>query len=316
MLFIKGLVTWIVVNMAGIQKKVLITGASGLLGRTILKAFKAANWNSLGLAYSRAKDELQKIDLNDTKQIENVIKNFQPNLIVHCAAQRFPDKVEKFYEESYKLNVESSKILAKFAKENGAFFIFISTDYVFDGTKPPYKETDKVSPINKYGKTKADAETAVTETNSNSIILRVPVLYGNEEYHTESAISVLLDCLIKPESKSVSDYEIRHPSHTNDIASICVELAEKQFQDSSVKGIYQWCGFESLTKYQMVKIMAEVLGMTAEHLIGDPNPSVGAPRPYNTQLCRKKLESLGIGKHTNFKDGVKEFSKFLKNIES
>ncbi|XP_023219215.1 methionine adenosyltransferase 2 subunit beta-like [Centruroides sculpturatus] len=299
--------------MASVERKVLITGASGLLGRAILKAFKRAKWNPLGLAYSRAEGELKKVDLTDSKEAEDVIQNFQPDLVIHCAAQRFPDKVEKFYDESYKLNVETSKNLAKLASEKGAAFIFISTDYVFDGTNPPYKENDKVSPINKYGKTKADAEAAIEEVNDESIILRVPVLYGNEEYSSESAISVLLDCLLSNVPKSVSDYEIRYPSHTDDIALICLELGEKKLQDPSIKGIYQWCGLESLTKYQMVKIMAEVLGLSANHVTGDPNPSSGAPRPHNTQLCRTKLESLGIRKHTNFKEGIKEFSKFLKS---
>lgn len=239
---------------------------------------------------------------------------YQPNVIVHSAAQRFPDKVENDYAASYELNVTASKKLAALADADGCAFVFISTDYVFDGQKPPYSETDKPNPLNKYGVTKAEAEEAVLSVKPDAIILRVPVLYGGEKYDGESAVSVLLKLLADTSRPSkVSDYEIRYPSHTRDIASIVVQLAKRRLLDSGVAGVYQWCGSEPLTKYQMVCIIAKTLGLRDGHLSPDREPSKGAPRPYDCRLERGRLEVLGIGQHTPFAEGVKSFSKFVVN---
>lgn len=299
------------------SRKVIITGASGLLGRALVAEFSKESWDVLGLAFSRAKGDLRKVDLNDKEEVKKIFTEFEPAVIVHSAAQRSPDKVEKEFEASHKLNVQCSRTLAELAAEVNAAFIFISTDYVFDGTNPPYKETDEPNPLNQYGKTKAEAEKSVTEVNPDSCILRIPVLYGDEEYLGESAISSLLNYLLNPSVPAkISDYEVRFPSHTEDIAAVCSLLADKKLQDSTVNGVHHWCGSEPFTKYTMTKVMAEVFALPMKHLSPDSEPSSGAPRPKNTQLCRGRLGSLGIGLHTPFRAGVrKSFSKFVPHAE-
>lgn len=291
----------------------LITGASGLLGRALVRAFHAASWSEVGLAFSRASGSLIKVDLTDAEQIAKIVKEKKPDVIVHSAAQRFPDKVEKDYDASYALNVTASKNLAAAADVEGAAFIFISTDYVFDGRSPPYSESAKPNPLNKYGVTKAEAEQAVLTVKPDAIVLRVPVLYGGEEYVAESAVSVLCQ-LLNDASKlvKVSDYEVRYPSHTQDIAFIVVQLAERRLQDRGVSGVYQWCGLEALTKYAMVRIIAQTHSLSADHVTPDPEPSGGATRPRDTRLERGRLQSLDIGRHTPFARGAAGFSAFLR----
>lgn len=295
------------------KRKVLITGASGLLGRRLLSCFKDASWETLGLAYSRARDNLLKVDLSNQDELMKVINNFQPSFIIHAAAQRFPDKVEKDYEKSVRLNVETSKNLAEISAKNGIHLLFISTDYVFDGTKAPYKEEDSRNPLNKYGQTKADAEAAILAANSNASVLRIPVLYGDEEYLGESAISVLLKALLNVKKfQSVSDYERRCPAHTDDVAHICHQLLEKRISDNSIKGIYQWSGEEVFTKYKMVRIMAEEFQLPMDHITpASKSDDDDATRPYNVQMSTEHLTKLGIGSHTPFRKGIKSFSKFL-----
>lgn len=296
------------------MKSVLITGASGLLGRSLVRAFDAASsWTVVGLAHSRVSGHLVKADLTDVQDTARIVQKYKPNVIVHSAAQRFPDKVESDYAASYELNVTASKNLAALADAEGAAFIFISTDYVFDGRSPPYQEGDEPNPLNKYGKTKAEAEKAVLAAKPDAIILRIPVLYGGEEYDAESAVSVLLQ-LFKDSTKKarVSDYEIRYPSHTQDIASIVVQLSERRLLDSGVAGVFHWCGLEPLTKFQMVLTMAEVLNLGHDHLSPDRDPSQGAPRPHDCRLECGRLRDLGIGQHTRFSEGVKSFARFLQ----
>lgn len=298
----------------GNMKSVLITGASGLLGRSLVRAFDAASsWTVVGLAHSRVSGQLVKADLTDVQDTARIVQKYKPNVIVHSAAQRFPDKVESDYAASYELNVTASKNLAALADAEGAAFIFISTDYVFDGRSPPYQEGDEPNPLNKYGKTKAEAEKAVLAAKPDAIILRIPVLYGGEEYDAESAVSVLLQLFKDPTKKArVSDYEIRYPSHTQDIASIVVQLSERRLLDSGVAGVFHWCGLEPLTKFQMVLTMAEVLNLGHDHLSPDRDPSQGAPRPHDCRLECGRLRDLGIGQHTRFSEGVKSFARFLQ----
>lgn len=129
---------------------------------------------------------------------------------------------------------------------------------MFDGRDPPYSESAKPNPLNKYGTTKAEAERAVLSAKpgrfltypcilyaslasykrfaisiqrADAIVLRVPVLYGGEEYVAESAVSVLCQLLNdRTKHVKVSDYEIRYPSHTEDIAFIVVQLAERRLK--------------------------------------------------------------------------------------
>jgi len=147
------------------MSKVIITGASGLLGRAIYAEFCKHSWDVLGFAFSRAKDKLVKIDLHDVNAVQEAIKHFKPDIIIHCAAERSPDKVEKDYETSRILNVDCSKNLAKLAGEVNAVFLYISTDYVFDGTNPPYKESDTPNPLNQYGISKYEGEKEVMKIN-------------------------------------------------------------------------------------------------------------------------------------------------------
>ncbi|XP_010175436.1 methionine adenosyltransferase 2 subunit beta-like, partial [Antrostomus carolinensis] len=147
------------------SRRVLITGATGLLGRAVFKEFSENNWNAVGCGYRRARPRFEQINLLDSVAVHDIIHDFQPHVIVHCAAERRPDVVESQPDAASQLNVAASGNLAKEAAGVGAFLIYISTDYVFDGTSPPYKESDVPNPLNLYGKTKLDGEKAVLENN-------------------------------------------------------------------------------------------------------------------------------------------------------
>ncbi|CAL4085519.1 unnamed protein product, partial [Meganyctiphanes norvegica] len=191
--------------------------------------------------------------------------------------------------------------------DRGCGLIYISTDYVFDGTNPPHKITDQPKPLNKYGQTKLEGEIATLQTYPNALVLRVPVLYGPVERLDESAVTCLLTLLkAKDEPKPVNHYEKRYPSHVNDIAKILADLVDAVMQDSSINGIYQWSGQEQMTKYDMVVAMAEALSLDHTHLKPDSNPSTGAPRPYNSHMDTSRLEWMGISHHTVFREGIKD----------
>lgn len=135
--------------------------------------------------------------------------------MVHCAAERRPDVAERDRDAVLRvstvvhdlkttcvitillqLNVETPRNLGSICKDNGIMLIYISTDYVFDGTTPPYEVEDKPNPLNFYGQTKLDGEEAIKSVYPEAVILRVPILYGSTEYNAESAINVLIDVVL------------------------------------------------------------------------------------------------------------------------
>ncbi|KAK3724925.1 hypothetical protein QZH41_005693 [Actinostola sp. cb2023] len=184
--------------MASDSRRVLITGASGLLGRALMKAFSSSlNWQVLGLAHTRVSGNLQKVNLLDFEETRRIVEEFKPHLLVHSAAERRPDIVEKNPDATQNLNVGTTEFLAKLVedfnkglKSPSHFMLYISTDYVFDGTSAvPYKPDDPPHPINKYGQSKLEGEQAVERYHPNGLILRVPVLYGDVEHLGESSVS-------------------------------------------------------------------------------------------------------------------------------
>ncbi|KAK2718101.1 methionine adenosyltransferase 2 subunit beta-like isoform X2 [Artemia franciscana] len=291
------------------KQTVLVTGASGLLGRSIVSELeKNSGFTIIKCAFSRTRDGYVKMNLLNEADIQETLQRFRPCAVIHCAAERFPNKVEENLEEVKKLNVRASEVLALEADKIGAFIIYISTDYVFDGLNPPYSEDSVPNPVNKYGATKLLGEKAVLGVNPANVVLRVPVLYGPVTSIEESAITVLLKAVREEKPQLVSDIEIRYPSHTEDISYIVHQLLKLKLNDTRcIHGIYHWSGKEALTKFQMVKVIANVLGLTASHISPDRDEtklSTGPLRPKNCQLSAARIDDLGIGKHTPFSDGI------------
>lgn len=267
-----------------------------------------------GTAFSRVTEGLHRVDITKDSELSASIKEFRPDIIIHTAAQRYPDKVDKDPEAAKQLNVEATRTLCTLAKQQNVPVIYISTDYVFDGKKAPYKESDEVNPVNLYGETKLQGERETLKISPDNLCLRVPVLYGPVTSLAESAVTCLLSLLTRPDTAArVSDYERRNPSHVDDIATVLhqLSLAKVSQKQSDVKGIYQWCGAEVLTKYQMVQAMAQVFHLPMDHITGvrDAGPSGGVVRPYDTRLDVARLRALGFGQHTPFEKGIEDALK-------
>ena len=177
--------------------RVLVTGASGLLGRAVVKQFASDEaWQVMGCAHSRCKGNLKKIDLMDLDATEKLVRVFRPNVLIHSAGERRPDVVEKDEAKAKRMNVESTARLAEVMTSLNAdldkpehFMLYISTDYVFDGTCPPFKPHDKPNPLNKYGKSKLEGERMLLTHHPVGGVLRIPILYGEVEYLGESAVT-------------------------------------------------------------------------------------------------------------------------------
>jgi len=152
-----------------------------------------------------------------------------------------------------RLNVAATQQLAELCRELACTMIYISTDYVFDGSAPPYGADSRAKPLNKYGETKLAGEEVVL--GAGHTVLRIPVLYGGVERPGESAVTVLLEAVRARKEVGVSSWELRCPSHTRDIAHILLDLL--LLCPPPEPTIYQWCGMEKISKARI--LMAKVL---------------------------------------------------------
>lgn len=294
-------------------KRVLVTGASGLLGREILKCFAAEKWEVLGLAYSRARDSLKKVDLCDPAQVEDVLEQFKPAVVVHSAAERRPDVVEKQKDKTIALNVTATQTLADLCNQRNIYLLYISSDYVFDGKNPPYAPDAATNPLNSYGISKRDGERVVLQ-HSTLGILRVPVLYGPIEYLGESAVTTLFSGVMDPKkSIKICDYQQRYPTHVTNCGQVCVGLAELHLSSatgttSPASGIWHFSGKEPFTKYTMALAMAELFGFSKDHLVPvkEPSQAPGATRPYDCKLdCSATEKAIPNIPYISYREGIK-----------
>ncbi|XP_032237811.1 methionine adenosyltransferase 2 subunit beta [Nematostella vectensis] len=303
------------------KQRILITGASGLLGRALMNEFtQYSAWEVLGLAYSRVHGNLKKANLLDFDEMSKLVIDFKPHLLIHAAAERRPDVVENDPSVTEKLNIGTTQFLAKTIESLNYglskpehFMVYISTDYVFDGNAAPYKPNDAPNPLNKYGESKLEGEKAVQKEHKNGIILRVPVLYGDVESLDESAVTVLLKVLKQKEETVIDDYLIRYPTLVDDVAGICHSLCEEKLKNgSSLSGIFHWSGNQAMTKFQMICLMAELFKLPMSHVKGNKNaPSGPTRRPFNTALHCGKMEDL-LGEkvslfQTPLREGLKRY---------
>jgi len=271
---------------------------------------------------------LLRLDILDHSAVEKALDDVNPSVIVHCAANRFPDICTSNPSAATALNAEATRHLAKECNRRGIIFIYISTDYVFSGKRgeAPYKPSDPTNPTNIYGKTKADGEQAVLEETGGTgvghsnkplgIILRVPLLYGHCEENdpSKSAVHPLIDTIWKAQSLKegdpkikVDDYALRYPTSTEDVGRVCVDIAKlytkNEDKAQNVQPILHFSSETCYTKYGMVKLFAEdILGLPIDNIEPwDPtrdedasSGSGGAVRPYDSHLDTQVLKDLGI----------------------
>jgi dTDP-4-dehydrorhamnose reductase len=175
--------------------KLFIVGASGLVGSNCLRWFTAQGWDVLGSYRSFAQEGLvcyDTLNLDDAGNFD--ICGWKPDVIVHCGALTHVDYCESHEQESYTQTVQSTKNLVELAKSCDARFVYLSTDYVFDGTSGPYREDAPVAPLSVYGRHKLEAESLVLNEAPNPLVLRVTNVYGDEARGKNFIARIIAQC--------------------------------------------------------------------------------------------------------------------------
>ena len=187
-----------------------------------------------------------ELDITDKKAVNDFITDLKPEIVVHCAAYTNVDKAEEDLENARLLNSVGTENVAEAAAKNDAIMVYISTDYVFDGSKQtPYIPSDNPNPINNYGLTKLEGEETVKKHCTKFYIARTSWLYG---HHGKNFVETMLSLAGKEELKVVND-QIGCPTWTVELCRAIVKL----IADQKPYGIYHTCGSGSTTWYGFAK---------------------------------------------------------------
>ncbi|GAB7525616.1 dTDP-4-dehydrorhamnose reductase family protein [Paraburkholderia sp. 2C] len=291
--------------------KVALIGASGLLGRAIAQRLsQQTQWQVVQTAFAHAQASQVPLDIRDENAIARFVDQQAPDAIVIAAAERRPDVCENDPALARALNVDAVRAIASAAQRHGAWVLSISTDYVFDGTRPPYRHDAPPAPVNAYGRSKLEGEQALFDTTGNGCVLRLPLLYGPMVGWQESAVTSLVPAIAASASAArhpavMDAWATRYPTFTPDVAFVIVQMLERHARGEPVCGITQWSGDEPMTKYDIAQRLADALGVDAQ-LTPQHTPADATPRPRDCHLDSSVLEALGIGRRTPFDVAIRQ----------
>lgn len=274
------------------SKRLLITGASGFLGWNLCQVAQE-NWEVHGTFCQHpielAGATLHALDLTDTEMVKELIDRVRPDGIIHAAAASSPNFCQSHPDLSYRINVIASQRLAEICRSANVPFVFTSTDLVFDGKNPPYKETDTPCPINLYGEHKLAAEIAISNTYPQATICRMPLMFGMAPPTATSFIQPWLKALTSGEPLQLFVDEFRTPASAI-AASKGLLIALNRPGEVLNLG-----GKERISRYDFGIILAEVFRCD-RNLISPLHQSdivMAAPRAADVSLDSSKAFSLG-----------------------
>jgi dTDP-4-dehydrorhamnose reductase len=294
--------------------KVLITGSNGLLGQHLIPVFLEDSRYEV-IASGRGPNRLpaqkgytyEATNLRDATSVRHLLEKHQPDIVIHAAAMTQVDDCERNKDACWDTNVSATRYLLQAAEKQNAFFIFLSTDFVFDGLQGPYVEEDIVNPISYYGSSKVAAESMVRNSKLSWAIVRTVLVYGVAADPKRSNIITWVKSNLEQGKKlKVVDDQWRTPTLVQDLAAGCKLVADKK-----VTGIFHISGNETLTPYQMAVQTADYFKLNTQLLEKVDAKSFAQPakRPAKTGfVIEKAVKELGFKPH-NFEEGLEIVAK-------
>lgn len=283
--------------------KVLVTGVNGQLGYELVKELNNKGYTDI-LAVD--KDEM---DITNKDMVNNVIKNYHPDVIFHCAAWTAVDKAEDEKEACYNVNVNGTKYISEAAKEIDAKLIYISTDYVFDGTKEGlYEIDDEVNPKSVYGMTKYQGEELVRQNNLKHFIVRISWVFG---VNGNNFIKTMLKLAETRNELTVVADQFGSPTYTVDLAKLLVEMSETEKYGTYHVNNEGYCNWAEFAEYIFKVNNKEV---NVKHITSEEYPQK-AYRPRNSKLSKQSLDDNGFNRLPSWQDAVERYSKELKKVK-
>ena len=274
--------------------KVLVTGVSGQLGFDVMRELLARGVEAKGASRS-------DFSLTDFAAMRRLVEAYRPTAIIHCAAYTAVDKAEDEPELCREVNAAATGELARLAKEVGAKFLYISTDYVFPGTGEDfYEPEDEKAPCNVYGESKLLGEEAAREALEDLFIVRISWVFGE---NGKNFIKTMLRLAETHEELSVVGDQIGAPTYTRDLARLLADMIETRKY-----GVYHATNEGTCSWAELAAEALRCAGKkTRVRAIKTEEYPTKAKRPKNSRLSKKCLDDAGFSRLPDWRDAVARY---------
>lgn len=277
--------------------KVLVTGVNGQLGHDIVNECQNRNIEVIGV-------DIDKMDITNAKQVDEVIHNVEVDAVIHCAAWTAVDKAEDEVELCRKVNRDGTENIANVCKELDIPIMYFSTDYVFNGLgDEPWNEYDHREPLNVYGQTKYEGE-LIVEKLPRHFIIRISWVFG---LNGNNFIKTMLRLGKERGAVSVVDDQIGSPTYTYDLAKLCVDMIQTQeygIYHATNEGICSWYEF-ACEIFKQAHMNVEVTPVDSNTF-----PSK-AKRPSNSRMNKEELDKHGFKRLADWKNALSRYLKII-----
>lgn len=289
--------------------KVFVTGAGGQLGHDCVKVLSGRGHEAVGSDLTEKADVM--LDITDRNAVKRVVEELRPHAVIHCAAWTAVDAAE---DEANKVKVEAvnhfgTRYLAEAAGTVGARFLYLSTDYVFDGSgdRPWQPDDESYAPLNYYGQTKLKGEQAVRSALRNYFIVRTAWVFGSRG---ANFVRTMINIGKKHDQVQVVNDQIGTPTYTSDLARLLADMIETEkygiYHATNEGGYISWYDF-CCEIYRQCGLNTGIIPVSTTEY-GQSR----AIRPKNSRLDKSKLSTNGFQPLPHWKDAV---SRYLKSVK-
>lgn len=293
--------------------KLLITGASGLFGSKLAELATKQNHKVISTfsAHPAHFGTPMQLDVTEKTKVQSAILQVSPDVVVHSASMTDVDKCEQQMPIAWKINVEGTENVALAAKACGSFLLYISSDYVFDGDKGCYSESDLPSPISYYAYTKLKAEEKVHSIAKDSCVIRPSVIYGATPAAGKVNFALwLLDKLRRHEQAKVFVDQWNSPTLNSSLAEMTLEACERR-----LPGIWHMSGATRISRFDFGVQLAKTFGFDASVLVASSMRDVAfaAKRPRDSSLKVTKAQKALNNRPIEIEQA---FARFKAEVEA
>lgn len=278
--------------------KILVTGVKGQLGYDVVREGESRGFEMFGT-------DVDNMDITDAGQVKQVIEDYKPDAVIHCAAYTAVDAAEDNRELCRKINVDGTRNIAEVCKTMDIPMMYFSTDYIFNGRGENFwKEDDEKQPLNVYGQTKYEGELAVQELIQKYFILRISWVFG---VNGNNFIKTMLRLGKERGAVGVVSDQIGSPTYTYDLARLVIDMIQTDKYGAyhvTNDGLCSWYEFAcEIFKQAGLNVKVTPL-ITAEY-------PAKAARPFNSRMSKDKLINAGFDMLPGWQDALGRYLNLI-----
>ena len=282
--------------------KILVTGVKGQLGYDVVREGESRGLEMFGT-------DVDNMDITDAGQVKQVIEDYRPDAVIHCAAYTAVNAAEDNQELCRKINVDGTRNIAEVCKSMDIPMMYFSTDYIFNGQGENFwKEDDEKRPLNVYGQTKYEGELAVQELVQKYFILRISWVFG---VNGNNFIKTMLRLGKERGAVGVVSDQIGSPTYTYDLAKLVVDMIQTDKYGTyhvTNDGLCSWYEF-ACEIFKQAGLDVKVTPLTTAEY------PAKAARPFNSRMSKGKLVNAGFEMLPGWQDALGRYLNDLQNKE-